>query len=193
MPRILTSGMLAAIQSGIVRPAFFVTLTFNSGVANLWTGYGSITWNSITWQGQGKLMSISPIEEGSTVQARGISVGLSGIATDLLSDAMTDFKIGAPMVVYFGCFDASAAVIADPVQSWAGRMDKPTVQVIGSTATINVNCETRLIDMNNAVDRRRTNDDQVQLVPGDGAFQFVFGLMEQNITWGTTTTNTNNI
>lgn len=193
MARVMTSAMLSAIQSGILRPAYFVSMTFRSGVANIWTGFGPITWNSITWQGQGKLLSISAIEEGSTVAARGISIGLSGIPTDMLTDAISDFKIAAPVLVYFGLFDAAGALIADPVQAWGGRMDKPKVRWTGPTATIDIACETKFIEMNTAVDRRRTHDDQQLDHPGDLVFSFVAGLQEKPINWGNSSLPTNNI
>jgi len=32
--------------------------------------------------------------------------------------------------------------------SWAGRTDQPTIEMDGSTATISINCENRLVEMN---------------------------------------------
>jgi hypothetical protein len=131
------------------------------------------------------VLSISAIEEGGTVSARGIAVGISGIDVSLLYDVMTDYQLGGPVAVYFGALDSSGALIPDPVQAWTGRTDKPTLRIDGTTASIEINCETRLIDMNVPIDRRRTSDDQQQSYPGDLGFSFVDGLQECTITMGT--------
>ena len=61
MPRGMTGGQLAAIQSTNLRPAFFVEAHFVNGPIYVWTGRGSITWGGHTWLGVGTLGSISTI------------------------------------------------------------------------------------------------------------------------------------
>jgi len=191
MPRSMSGGMLAAIQTSILRPAIFVELHFASGVAYVWSGYGTIVWNGHSWLGVGNLGTISVIEEGVTVNARGISITLSGINSSMLADALQDMQIGAPVMIYFGLFDSSSppSLLPDPLTSWAGRMDQPTINVGGDTSSITVNCENRLIDMNVPVDRRYTHDDQQISHPGDLAFQFVNSIQELTVYFGRTPTN----
>src|SRR6266702_2510988 len=120
MPRSgLTAGQLAAIQSPKLRPAFFVEAHFVTGPIYVWTGRGSIVWNGQTWLGVGSLGSISTIEEGAGVDAKGITLTLSGIDATLLADVMTEFQVGLPVLVRLGLFDANLALIDDPVVSWA--------------------------------------------------------------------------
>jgi hypothetical protein len=63
-------------------------------------------------------------------------------------------------------------------------MDQPTIDVDGTTATIAINCESRLLDMNVAVDRRYTNEDQQLDHPGDRGLEFVNSIQEVVIYWG---------
>ena len=77
MPRALTSGMLSALSGQYLRPAVFVAMTFTSGPVFIWSGIGSIQWNSQTWVGLGSLLSLSGWEDGTTVEARGINITLS--------------------------------------------------------------------------------------------------------------------
>lgn len=193
MPRSMSPAMLAAFPSPLLRPAIFVTATFVTGPVYLWTGLAPITWSGHTWLGVGSLLGISGSEDGATVAARGMSLSLSGIDASFLADAMQEFRQGLPVVVYLGLFDSSGALIADPLTSWAGRMDQPTVEVAAETAVITINCENRLLDMNVAVDRRYTQDDQQIDSPGDMGLQFVTGIQEINLYWGKTPTTTNNI
>jgi len=141
----------------------------------------------------GSLGSISTIEEGSTVEAKGVTLTLSGIDATLLTGILTEFQVGLPVLVYLGLFDSSGSLIADPIVSWAGRMDQPTLDVDGTTATISIACENRLVDMNVAVDRRYTNEDQQLDHPGDRGFEFVNSIQEVMLYWGRSPSSHNNI
>lgn len=184
--------MLAAIAASDLQPAVFVEAFLNGPVVRIWSGIGTISWNGHTWAGLGSLMSISMTEDAATVEARGISIVMSGLDATLLADCLADFRLGLPVTVYFALY-ASGSLIADPIISWAGRMDQPTIDVAGDTASITINCENRLIDMNIAVDRRYTHEDQQLENPGDLGFQFVNGLQETTLFWGHFPSSSNNL
>lgn len=193
MPRSGLSGaQLAALQSTNIRPAIFVEANFVNGPVYVWTGRGSVTWGGKTWIGVGTLGSISTIEEGSTIEAKGITLTLSGIDSSMLANIMTEFRVGLPVIVYLGLFDENLALIDDPIISWAGQMDQPTIDVDGQTCTISINCENRLVEMNVAVDRRYTNEDQQLDYPGDRGMEFVNSIQDVTIYWGRTPSNINN-
>ena len=187
MPRPMSGAMLSAIQASALYPIIFVQMQFVTGTVYMWTGSGTISWNGQTWAGVGSLGNISTIDDNSTVEAKGVTLTLSGIDSGLLADIVQEFQIGAPVLVYLGLYDVSTSppnLISSPITSWAGRMDQPTVDVGGTTATITIACENRLIEMNVAVDRRYCQADQSIDYPGDLAFQFVAGVQEQQISWG---------
>lgn len=193
MPRSgLTGGQLAAVQSTNIRPAFFVEAHFVNGPVYLWTGRGAIIWGGKTWLGVGSLGSISTIEEGSSIDAKGITITLSGIDATLLADIMTEFQVGLPVIVNIGFFDETLTLIDTPVIAWAGRMDQPTIDVDGQTCTISINCENRLVEMNVAVDRRYTNEDQQLDYAGDRGMEFVSSIQDVTIYWGRTPSSINN-
>jgi hypothetical protein len=193
MPRGLSAGQLAQIQSPYVRPALFVEAHFVSGPIYVWSGRGSIIWNGQTWLGIGTLATVSSIEEGTTIEAKGITLTMSGIDTALLGLVMTEFQVGLPVLVRLGFFDSNLALIDDPIISWAGRMDQPTIDVDGQTATISINCESRLVEMNVAVDRRYTNEDQQLDHPGDRGMEFVSSIQDITIYWGRLPSSSNNL
>lgn len=190
MPRNITSAMLTALQATVLRPALFVQASFlDSGVIEtvyMWTGLGSITWNGQTWLGLGSLIGITTSEEGTTVEARGITITLSGIDVSLLAGALQEFQVGLPVLVYLGLFDNASPIslIANPVTVWAGQMDAPTLDVGGETAAISIACETRLLELNVSVERRYTHDDTQLEHPGDLGCAFVSGLQEITVSWG---------
>jgi hypothetical protein len=190
----MTTDVGTAIAADLLLPAFFLVATFTTGPVYLWTGNYPIVWNSHTWLGVGTLGGISVIEEGSDVQAKGITLTLSGFDATLLPDVLTEFQLGAPVTVYVGFFNPiSLALITSPIIAWAGRMDQPTIDVDGKSAAIGINCESRLIDLNTPVDRRYTQDDQQLVAPGDLGFSFQAGIQEVTIYWGESPNSKNNI
>jgi hypothetical protein len=194
MPRPdVTSEFAAAIDSGIIRPALLVEASFTSGPLYLWTGRGNLSAVGHTFTGIGTLGSVSMIEEGSSVEARGVVLTMSGIDPTLLGDVLNEFQVGLPATVWLALFDEENAIIPDPVVSFAGRMDQPTLEVGGETATIAINCESRLLDMNVSVERRYTDEDQQRDHPGDRGFEFVNSIQEVTIYWGRTPSSTNNL
>jgi hypothetical protein len=192
MPRILTPKQLAAITSPSMRPAFFVEAHFLSGPIYVWTGGCPFVWNDITWLGLGALGGISTIEESSDIEAKGVTLTMSGIDSTLLVDIMTEFQVGLPCIIRLGLFDETLTLIDDPIISWAGRMDQPTVDVDGTTSTITINCESRLLEMNTSVERRYTNEDQQIDYPGDRGMEFVSSIQDITIYWGHTPSSVNN-
>ena len=194
MPRSdATSAFVAALDANVLRPAIFVSMAFANETLHLWSGTGTVTWNGISWSGVGTLGSIASVEEGSTVQARGTVLTLSGIDPQLLGDSLSDLQQGLPVTVWLALFDSTPAIIANPVIVFQGRMDQPTITMDGTTATIQINCESRLIDMNVPAERRYTNEDQQRDYPNDRGFEFVNAIQEMTLYWGRTPNSQNNV
>lgn len=178
--------MLAALSAPILSPVIFVEMAFKSETIRCWSGVGSVTWNSHTWTGLGAFLSFTTPEDSSTVEAKGISVVFSGIDPSVLSECLSDYQLGLPCSLYLGLWSTTVinTLVSSPVIAWSGRTDEPTLDVSATESTITINCESRLLDMNVAVDRRFTQEDQQLTYPGDLGFQFVSGLQEQTLFWG---------
>jgi hypothetical protein len=181
-----TTDFIAALASTNVRPAIFVAADFVDGTVYVWSGLGPIDWNGQTWTGIGSLGSVSTIEEGANVQARGATLTLSGLDPAILAKVMTQYKVTAPVTIWLGLRDTSGALIPDPIISFRGRMDQPTLTVNGPSASLNINCENRLIDMNVSVESRYNDQDQKRTYPDDRGFEFVESLQNVVLWWGRT-------
>lgn len=187
MPRNLTSGMLTACQSTWFNPALFVSITFASTTVYLWTGLGTYIWSGQSWLGLGSLLEISPMSDSSVVEAKGLSVQLSGLDSSLLSDCLSDFKLGLPVSIYLAAYTTpglGTSLIPSPIQSWSGYTDTPEIEVTGPTAMITLNCENRLVSMNVPTNRRYTHEDQQMQWPGDLGMLFVDAIQECTVTFG---------
>jgi hypothetical protein len=187
-----TPEFIAGISSAYVRPAIFAEIHFLAGPVYVWTGVGSIGWGGKTWQGVGQFGNLSTVEEGTNVQARGIELSLSGVDPTLLSEVLNDYKQGLPAIIYFGIFNPDGSLIPNPIISWAGRTDQPTISVDGNSATISIACENRLLDMNISVENRYNDATQKLYYPSDRGFEYTNSVQELTIYWGRHPDSSNN-
>jgi hypothetical protein len=150
----------------------------------LWSGYGTITVGSVTYQGIGTLGTISPVEETTDLSARGINFQLSGIPSAYVSIALTENYQGKACSVLFGALDATGAIVSSPVTIFAGRMDVMSVNDDGQNATIIMSAENKLVDFRRPREVRYTQEEQENLHPGDLGLEFVTAIQEKQIYWG---------
>jgi hypothetical protein len=195
MARDITSGMTTAATANVATWALLVMITFKSTTVYVWNGKYALTWNSQVWLPLGEFGGISQVTESAEVEAQGINLQLSGIPStlvvagvmtpvvDLLTEALGDIQIGAPVTVWLAAFNSSG-VVANPINCWSGRVDQPSIEASGETITISLACENRMVDLQRGQCRRYTAQDQYLDYPADTGFQFISGLMDWNGSWG---------
>lgn len=183
MAHSLTSDMLAETLADHLMPILLGELHTHSGILYVWNGVGSLVWNSNTFLGVGNFLTISQVMEGTLVQASGFVVSLSGIPSALISIALQDLRRFLPMKMWLGALNPSFAIIADPYMFFNGRVDNSNILATGTTATISVAAESRLIMMKTPRWRRYTDQDQRIERPSDGGFKYVDFLQNAIINW----------
>lgn len=186
MSRSIAAPTQAELAQDQLAPVLFVELDFASGFIRLWSGVGPITWDSKTWTGGGQLLEVSSIEETKAVEATAASIQLSGVPSELVSVAYSDFSQGRPARIWLGLLNVNnGAVLADPVQIFAGRMDTIGDSDAGSTATIAVSAESNLADLDRLRARYYTDQDQQRIFEGDRSLRYIPSMQDRSITWGT--------
>jgi hypothetical protein len=166
-------------------PILFVELDFASGFIRMWSGVGPITWSGQTWTGGGQLLEVSSVEETKAVEATAASITLSGVPSELVSVAYGDFSQGRPVRIWLGLLNVTTgAVLADPVQIFAGRMDTIGDSDSGETATIAVSAESNLADLDRLRARYYTDQDQQRLFESDRSLRYIPSMQDRPITWG---------
>ena len=149
MARNITSAFKTAITSKVVRPIMAVELDFSDGILKMWNGYGDLTMtaggSSKTFTGQGDLLSITDIEESSTLSMSGVTLTLAGIKSSLISTALSAGYTNRNGSIYFGLFDASKNIIADVYTIFKGKMDVLNIQEGFETTVITLKLESRLV------------------------------------------------
>ena len=191
MARNITTAFKNAITSKVVRPIMAVELDFSDGVLRMWNGYGNLTMtadgSSKTFTGQGDLLSLTSIDESSTLSMSGITLTFAGIKSSLISTALSAGYTNRNGAVYLGLFDASQNVIADVYTIFKGKMDVLNIQEGPLTSVITLKLESRLVTFEKASNRMYTLEDQQVDFSNDVGFEFIPDLQDKEIIWGKAT------
>lgn len=182
--RDVTEAFIAELTAGSKAPILFYEGEFATGTVRMWTGFGTITWDSKTWTGAGNLGGVSDIQETGDVQANGVTLSLSGIPSEMIALALDDARQGLPGKIWLGFMAADGSVVADPDVVFAGRLDVPQVDDGATTCTISISYENRLRDLDRAREYRYTDESQKIFYPTDKGFEFVPSLQEWSGVWG---------
>lgn len=177
MSRTIAAAMLTEIQAGKLRPVLFYEGVFVSDTVRFWTGIGTISWNSLSWEGVGQMMGITPIEETADNTATGFSVSLKA-SSSIVNRALQECRHNKSGKIWLGALTAAGAVVADPVLSRAGFLDYPKINDAGETCTITITYEDENADLRRPRERRFTHEDQKLDYPADLGFEYVTALQE---------------
>ena len=132
-------------------------------------------------------MSLTSIDESSTLSMSGITLTLAGVKSSLISTALSANYTNKNGAVYLGLFDTSQNVVADVYTLFKGKMDVLNIQEGQDTALITLKLESRLVTFEKASNRMYTLEDQQVDFPNDVGFEFIPDLQDKEIIWGKAT------
>lgn len=205
MSRDLATEIITALDDDVIYPFFAIELLFDGdNTLRLWTGLGTLNYNSQEWVGTGTLLNISTVEEASEIAVKGATVTLSGIPSSVISLALSQPYQGRVCNLYFGMFTVNkllqqsddyilmqtgASILLQTDQTsisniFSGYMDQMNILETPSTSTIELVVENRLIDLQRARIARFTSEYQKSLYPTDLGLDFVEDLQDKDISWG---------
>lgn len=182
--RTIATAVRTSLEAANVIPVMFVSLDFASGLVNVHSGVGSISFGSLTFLGLGTLGSVKQIDEGSELQAYGVEMRLRGIPNNLISAALTEHYQGRDAKIWLGTLSPSYALLDTPSIVFAGRMDNMQIQLGPETSEIALSVENRLVDWDRPRIRRYNNADQQAEYPGDLIFEFAEQMVNKTLFWG---------
>lgn len=183
MARTLTPAASSAFDAGHVPSLIFVLMDFPSGILRVNNSPATFAWGGNDWLGVGTLGSIDAIDEGVTLEARGLKFRISGVPQANVAVALGQKYQGRDCKVWRAPLTSDYAVIADPVLVFFGRLDVMDIE-LGPTATITVSAESRLADWDRSRGRRYTHEDQQIDYPGDKGLEFVPQMADKELRWG---------
>ena len=207
MSREIGAGILSALSATEIQPFFGVQLLLDSEPLYFWTGLGDLTTGGVTYVGTGQFLSISEMEETAEIAAKGATITLSGIPSNLISLAISEPYQGRRCKIFFGAIDAnriyllqedgsyilredggkidiSEGDVTPTVELFTGYIDRMDIDEGPETSTIALSVESRLIDLERARVFRFTDQSQKSRFPNDKGLEFVEDLQDKQFNWG---------
>jgi hypothetical protein len=179
MSRTVPSDLLTSLSQSEVHPFYAVDMDFDTAPLRFWTGYGNRTIFTNTYTGTGNLLSISGLEEANDLSAKGVTLQLSGVPTEIVSLALQEPYQRRSCKIYFGTTDTTV-----PIELFSGLMDKMTIQDSGESSVIELTVESKLLRLNKASNWRYTQENHQSRHSGDTFFSYVTDLQNKDIIWG---------
>jgi len=187
MARDMSSGLVAACDAPTLAPIYLAEVWTAGGAVRMWTGIGTLIFGGNEYLGGGNLVGVSAVEEraGDELSATGITYSLKGVDPDMLAVALGEIRQGLSAKLWFAVLNQDDGTFeGEPLLVFSGLTDIPTIDDGGDTITISLSAENKLIDLERPRVRRFTPADQKSAHPGDKGFDFVAGLQDLEITWG---------
>lgn len=185
MTKRLDETLSAETEKTVVRAVLMASLDFETYVERAWWGFGTILWDGQSWYGTGNLGRISTLEETTEIRATGAVLQLSGIPADLITAVSSTPVQGNVAKIYVGFLDEDfQGLIADPHPIFSGTIDTVEITDGGDTATITINVENDIRDLERVRTRRYTDSDQQSRYPGDKGLEYVPSLQDKQSVWG---------
>lgn len=159
-----------------------VELDFADGFVRLCNAGYTFKWNNYDWLGIGTLGSIEAISEGTALQMYGCQLTLSGIPSEVISEAFTQTYQGRSATIWLAPLTSDYVIIANPVVVFKGRMDTMDI-ALGDTCTVTLSVESRLVDWERPRIRRFNDEDQRSEYPNDRGFRYVDQMIQKDLPW----------
>jgi len=206
MSRTLSTAVSDVLDDDVVYPFFAVELLFDGvEVLRMWTGLGTLVYDSVSWYGAGNLLGVSNVEETSEIAAKGATLTLTAVPSEIISLALTEPYQGRVCNIYFGMFSrgslqqegSEAYILMEDgskimlelretglTEIFTGYMDQMIIEEGPDSSTIQLAVENRLVDLERARVARYTSAYQKSKYPTDLGFDFVESLQDQKLVWG---------
>jgi hypothetical protein len=207
MSRDIPVGFSDAVEAPTVDVFFAIELFFDTSTLRFWSGLGEVILDGETYVGSGQMIQISSVDETLDVSAKGATLTLSGLPSDLLSLAIQEPYQGRKCKIYFGIrdnkaqflqqedddyiltetgayIDTSVIPVSVMAEIFTGYIDQMNIDEGAESSSIAVYVESRLIDLQRPRERRYTSESQKSRFPNDRGFEFVEDLQAKKFQWG---------
>lgn len=169
--------------SGAQNIGLLVRGQFDSGDFAVFTGWGDVVFDGVTYRGVGQVVQIGQASASVADGKAGLSITLSGVDFEVIALAeLEDFQ-RRRVTVYLATFDSEGQIV-DADVFFDGLADDMQSDDTPGSATLTLSCEQRALDLSRPRVFKYLPEDQKRRFPGDTGFDLVGPLMNRDDTWG---------
>ena len=182
-------GSTTAFQTEIVKaenkPFHLLSVAFDSGTVFLSDGNFEVTFDSNTYNPTGSFLAFSDIVESNQLTIESVTVSLSGVDQTHTNILLSEDYIDREVKIFKAFLNDSNALVADPVQVFAGRISDAVVAEDNdtNTASISITCSSQFIDFDKTNGRYTNLESQQTFFSDDTGFRYSSVILK-DITWG---------
>lgn len=158
-------------------------ITIRQSALRLWTGYGETTIDGNIFSGSADLGTIGSVEQTEKLEAKGVRLAISGIPSNIVTEAMSQVYFGRQVIIYFGVL-TNGQVSLVPYKLFNGFMNVMSITQSGDSTSVTIDCENYLVNLKRVSPIRYTDENQKALHPTDNSLRFITALQNKEILWG---------
>lgn len=180
----IDTKVLNALTETETFPFIAVKAQFDTSTVRVWTGKDDISIDSETYLGAGTALSFGGVDETQEMKSNGITVSLSAMDDTVLNLALSENYQNRKIEVFLGFLDGGTNNAKGKMTLFSGRMTQMTISDSIGGSQININAESRLIDLERPAQLRYNRGSQQYIDSTDTAFRHVQTNVESEIIWG---------
>lgn len=127
--RHLSTSVTSAMAAEIIRTHILAHVTMTNTTMRLWTGVGTMTVGSLSYDGVGAFGRVETIQEETDVFPRAVRMRLTAVNSAALYEPLTENLFGNPVLLYRAVLDASHTVVNTPELVFRGRMNEVDIRL----------------------------------------------------------------
>tara|TARA_R110002020_G_scaffold369799_1_gene581597 strand:- start:727 stop:1695 length:969 start_codon:yes stop_codon:yes gene_type:complete len=158
-------------------------ISIGSAALRLWTGYGETTIDGNVYYGSADLGTIGAVEQTEKLEAKGVKLSITGIPSNIITEAMSQQYSGRQVIIYFGVL-SNGQISLVPYKLFNGFMNVMSITQSGAQSSVTIDCENYLVNLKRVSPIRYTDENQKALHPNDNSLRFVTALQNKEILWG---------
>lgn len=167
---------------------YLAELHFTTGTAYLCSWSHNLDWAGHTWQGFGRLVSVSGVMDAEGLQYPALDLALAVQDPTLLALCRADVHTyrRQPVFVYLGQLDDQLRKVDEPQLVWSGLMDQVRLRTGDGgeePATAMLRCELQGRDKRAPQSLRLNNAQQQQRYPGDTGLSRIEEMNGRPVSW----------
>jgi hypothetical protein len=184
MSRNISVTNLAQINAAHLHLVTMVKLSFDTPLY-VHSGVGTISYDGNDYLGVGDLGSVSEARESESLSPSSITLSLSGIDSNLISEAQEAGRYRDAVTIYEGYRQDDGTLVDDPWIVWKGWFEYASIRV-GEDSAVAMTCHHDLSVLTEKDGSRFSDEDQLGRYSGDRFFQFVTDQSGLRLVWGGT-------
>ena len=181
MSRDITATNLAEINAAHLHGVILAKLEFGTPVY-CHSGIGTITYDGDDYLGVGQFGNISNATETELLRVTSMTLSLSGVDANLLSEGLDSGTYGDVVTLFVGYRQDDGTLVDDPWVLWKGILEYASIRQ-GAENVIQLTAKYDLAVLDDKHGGRFTDEDQQTRFTGDIGFQYVTDMPGQKIRW----------